>query len=53
MKHFIHVLAHRAESWVHAGYCGALWLEGHTLYATIGGILGLIVLLNIISEHWE
>lgn len=44
---FHKVTAH-GEHWIHAIYCGALYIEGHGLYAVIGGVLGLVVILNII-----
>lgn len=54
MKHLVlksekvqHTL-HRGEAWVHALYCGVLFIEGHGLYATVGGVLGMIVLINTI-----
>jgi hypothetical protein len=39
-------VAHFGETWVHVAYCGALFVEGHGVYATAGGILGVLVVIN-------
>ncbi len=42
----LHHTFHFGETWTHALYCGALFIEGHGLYAVIGGVLGIFVVLN-------
>lgn len=46
MKLKLHDLGHAGEPWIHSLYCGVLFIEGHGLYAVVGGILGLFVLTN-------
>lgn len=46
--HKAHHALHVGESWTHALYCGVLFVEGHGLYATVGGALGFVVLLNLL-----
>lgn len=53
IKHLIHVNAlrhgaHVGEPWLHALYCAVLAVEGHGLYAIVGGVLGVCVFLNIV-----
>ncbi len=53
LKHLSHVpivhkTLHLGESWTHALYCGVLFVEGHGLYAVVGGILGIFVVLNMV-----
>lgn len=48
IKHRLSRLTHEGEPWIHSAYCAVLYVEGHGLYAMIGGVLGLFVLANII-----
>lgn len=44
----LHKVGHAAgtsEPWFHVAYCSALFVEGHGLYATIGGVMGVVVLV--------
>lgn len=44
--HKVGKAAHVSEPWVHAIYCMVLFAEGHGLYATIGGVLGVVVVVS-------
>ncbi len=44
----IHHTLHLGETWTHAIYCGVLFVEGHGMYASVGGVLGAFVVLNLI-----
>jgi len=53
VKHYIlnHPLikrvSHKAETMIHATYCGAVWMEGHGIYSTMGGLLMAAVIVNV------
>ena len=38
----------KGESYIHVTYCVVLFIEGHGLYALVGGVLGVAVLFNIL-----
>lgn len=44
----VHAILHHGEHWTHAVYCGVLYVEGHGVYATVGGVLGALVVVNLI-----
>jgi hypothetical protein len=43
--HKVGKVAGVSEPWLHVAYCGALFVEGHGVYALVGGALGAAVLL--------
>lgn len=47
----IHAVSERSEHWIHVIYCGALYSEGHGLYATVGGVLGIAAFIAAMSEE--
>ena len=42
------VRAYSAEL-LHIAYCLLIFAEGHGLYATVGGVLGVFLIINTIS----
>jgi hypothetical protein len=46
-------MLHKSENVLHICYCGAVYVEGHGIYATMGGMLGVVcfVLLIIDTSH--
>ena len=49
-RQWVHKVSEKLESWTHVAYCSVLYIEGHGLYATIGGVLGIVVLVTILTE---
>jgi hypothetical protein len=47
----LHKLLERFDHWLHPLYFGALYAEGHGLYATIGGACGVVALFLAITEE--
>lgn len=49
--------AHAARHWVeysiHTGYCIAVGIEGHGVYASFGLILGIVLIINGIAGDAE
>lgn len=43
----VHRVLDKGEHWTHAAYCGILFFEGHGTYASVGGLLGVFVVLNM------
>ena len=41
---------HKSENVLHILYCGAVWFEGHGIYATMGGMLGVVCIILLIVD---
>lgn len=41
-----HVVRHWVEYSTHTGYCIAVGIEGHGFYASLGLILGVVLIIN-------
>lgn len=41
---------HKSESVLHMLYCGAVFVEGHGMYAMAGGALGVVCLILFIVD---
>ena len=45
----IHRGAANTEPWVHAGYMALVFLEGHGLYAILGGVGAVVILIVLVT----
>lgn len=48
LSHYHHAL-HEGHNWAHLAYFGAVFVEGHGVYSTMGGVLLLIGVCTAIA----
>lgn len=53
VRHAIGRRLHAGETIVHAGYFAFVYIEGHGIYASVGGLLFIIVLTSLLVGDGE
>lgn len=45
-RHHAHKYLHEGHHYAHLAYFGTLYVEGHSLYSNIGGVLFVLLLIS-------